>query len=144
MHISWEMAHPLRRWTAHKFWNKCERKALKFPEWAEGGTSPSLFAATGPANRSSAECSLAGYRPFSKLISATTYPANGWKTPSAIRWIMWIHRDRVMRPFSPSCPKSCSSKHCDGTSLCCLRRSEERRVGKEWRSRWSADHLKKQ
>ncbi len=64
---------------------------------------------------------LAGYHRLSRSISATTRRANGWKTLSAIRWIMRIRRAPAVRPYWPNCLKSCSLKRCDATSHSCRR-----------------------
>src|SRR5439155_17290070 len=44
---------------------------------------------------------------------------------------------------SSSTPRGTCTSRCTGRTSCSSRRSEERRVGKEWRPRWAAYHKEK-
>ena len=82
---------------------------------------------------------LGGLPPILKVNIRNDASASGWKTPSAIRWVMRMLPGPVVRPCSPGCPKYCSSKLCDATSRCCRGNkpggwpaSATRKSGKPW------------
>ena len=140
MHTSWETVRPSRRWTREQELQRVLSQGLKVSRMGGGGETHQIHLRL-HVLRSATESGL----PWrTATYSESQYPQRrvrpmAGKLYPLFGGLMRMLPSPVVKPCSPSCPKSCSSKRCDVTLRSSRRNkpggwpaSATRKSGKPW------------